>query len=202
MSKPVSVIMLVKDPPIDRLAALVEYMRPVADQFVIVVDSRTDTDDYDIMATWAGVELVNFDWCDDFSAARNAALPHVKNPWTLHLDPDELPTLGAMEYIALVTHPNAVDAPVGHAFWFFNWWGGVLGDPMPYHYHIRLWRSGHGKFYRKVHELVMLDGKNEVQTRGITVKMVPADRFIIHSKPADKLKADQDYYEQLGEKSL
>jgi hypothetical protein len=202
MTKPVSVIFLVKDPPMDRLAALVEYMRPVADQFVLVVDDRTDEEDVEIIKTWDGTVIVPFKWCDDFAAARNAALPHVTNAWTLHLDPDELPSIAAMNYIAAVTDPECPDPAVGYVFWFFNWWGGILGELAPYHYHIRLWRSGHGRFYRRVHELVMLDGKNESQTRGNIAKMVPADRYFIHSKPKERIEVDQDLYDRLGERSL
>lgn len=201
MAKPVSVIFLVKDPPLDRLAALVEYMRPVADQFVIVVDDRTSEEDVEVMKEWDGVVIVPFKWCDDFAAARNAALPYVTNPWTLHLDPDELPSLAAMDYIIEVTDPDNPDKSIAHVFWFFNWWGGVLGEVMPYHYHIRLWRSGHGRFYRKVHELVELDGRNEGSTRGNIAKMVPPDKYFIHSKPRERIEKDQDLYERLGERS-
>jgi hypothetical protein len=202
VTKPVSVIFLVKDPPLDRLAALVEYMRQVADQFVIVVDDRTSGEDVDTMLTWDGVVIVPFKWRDDFSAARNAALPHVTRPWTLHLDPDELPSIPAMEYIAGVTDPANPDTSIAHVFWFFNWWGGRLGDVMPYHYHIRLWRTGHGKYYRKVHELVELDGKTEDQTRGNIAKMVLPQNYIIHSKPQVAIEKDQALYERLGERSL
>lgn len=201
MTKQVSVIFLVKSPPIDRLAALVEFMRPVADQFVIVVDTRTTEEDTLIMAAWKGVVIVPFEWCDDFAAARNAALPYVTNPWTLHLDPDELPSYEAMGFISNVTWN--MSGPLAYIFWFVNWWGGVEGPKMPYHWHIRLWQSGHGKFYRKVHELVELDGKQETSTRRTPVaELAPMTAYIIHSKPAAMLEPDQALYEKLGERSL
>lgn len=198
----VSVIFLVKDPPIDRLAALVEYLRPIADEFVVVVDTRTREDDIEVMSSWDGVKIVPFEWCDDFAAARNAALPHVTNPWTLHLDPDELPSIYAMAHIAEVTHPDKYTFPLAYIYWFKNWWGGVEGPEEDYHWHIRLWRTGRGKFYRPVHELVMLDGQQEPMTRGTVAAFAPKQAVIIHSKPADKVWSDQDYYETLGERSL
>jgi hypothetical protein len=202
MAKQVSVVFLVKDPPISRLAALVEYLRPIADQFIIVVDDRTATEEVETMLKWEGVEIVMFKWCNDFSAARNAALPHVRNPWTLHVDPDELPSYEAMKYIEKVTAPDGPKGPVAYIFWFKNFWGGTLGESAPYHWHIRLWRSGIGKWYRNVHELVALHGAEESNTRGSLAAHAPESAYFIHSKPADKVEVDQAYYERLGERSL
>jgi hypothetical protein len=202
MAKQVSVIFLVKNPPMSRLAALVEYLRPIADQFVIVVDDRTDTESVKVMQSWPGVETVAFTWVDDFAKARNAALPYVRNPWTLHVDPDELPSVEAMKYIERVTDPDAPKMPLGYVFWFRNFWGGVLGPSENYHWHIRLWRTGHGRFYRAVHELVELDGMNESHTRGTRAPHAPEAAYFIHSKPTDMIESDQAYYELLGERSL
>jgi hypothetical protein len=199
--KPVSVIFLVKDPPLERLAALVEYLRYIADEFVFVVDNRTSQAAVDVILEWPGTKVVEFEWCDDFAMARNAALEHVTRPWTLHVDPDELPSVPMMLHIREVTEANA-EWPVGYIYWTPNWWGGVKGREEPYHWHIRLWQSGHGEFYRKVHELVRLNGQDESMTRGNTALPSPKDAYLIHSKPWDRVFIDQAYYEQLGERSL
>jgi hypothetical protein len=199
--KPVSVIFLVKDPPIERLAALVEYLRFVADEFIIVVDDRTDATLVNIMHGWYNVKVVPFTWVDDFAAARNAALPHVTRPWTLHVDPDELPSVEMMLHIKEVTEKND-EFPAAFIYWTPNWWGGTKGEEMPYHWHIRLWKTGHGQFYRKVHELVRLDGLDESMTRGTLAKQAPPIARLIHSKAWDEAIAAQDYYETLGERSL
>jgi hypothetical protein len=198
--KQVSVVMLVKDPPIDRLAALVEYMREVSDEFIIVVDDRTDAMLVNIMAGWYDVKIVPFTWIDDFSAARNAALPHVTRPWTLHLDPDELPTFAMMQHIKEVTAPDA-NSPLAFIYWTPNWWGGTKGDEQPYHWHIRLWKTDHGHWYRRVHELVSLNQMEESMTRGNIAVHAPKSAYLIHSKAWDDAIAAQDYYEKLGERS-
>lgn len=198
--KTVSTILLVLDPPLERLAALVEYLRTVSDEFIIVVDTRTNAEAVNIMSEWYDVKLVPFEWCDDFAAARNAALPHVTRPWTLHVDPDELPSFELMEFIAQATTSD--EGPTGWLIWTPNWWGGVKGPEEPYHWHLRLWKSGHGRFYRRVHELVELDGQNEQWSRGVTALMAPKKARLIHSKPWDRLYIDQDYYESLGERSM
>ncbi len=46
----VSAAFLVKDPPLDRLVALIELLRPVVTDYVIVVDDRTAVETADIMA--------------------------------------------------------------------------------------------------------------------------------------------------------
>jgi glycosyltransferase involved in cell wall biosynthesis len=199
--KPVSVIFLVKDPPLERLAALVEYMRAVADEFIVVIDDRTADATVTIIRDWPGVKHVMFRWCDDFAAARNAALPLVTRPWTLHLDPDELPSFEMMQHIKQVTERNA-ERPIAFTYWTPNWWGGKKGEEMPYHWHIRLWQTGHGEFYRAVHELVRLDGMEESMTRGTLAVEAPREARLIHSKGWEDAVAAQDYYETLGERSL
>ena len=86
--------MLVKDPPLDRLAALLDYVSPVVSQTVIVVDDRTAKSYADPLIELVGPSghVEPFHWTDDFSAARNAGLEHATGDWILHLDPDELPS--------------------------------------------------------------------------------------------------------------
>lgn len=201
-TKNLSVIYLVKDPPIDRLAAQVEYMRAVADEFIFVIDSRTSDEDIDTITMWPGATVVLFHWVSDFSLARNAALPFVSRAWTLHLDPDELPSYRMMTFLKGVTaYPEQMGKTIGYLFWTRNWWGGVEGEQKDYHWHLRLWKSDRGYFYRKVHELVMLDGKPEHETRNNIAEFAPKEAYLIHSKSADSLEMDQKYYESLGEAS-
>ncbi len=61
----------------------------------------------------AGAQLVDFPWCDDFSAARNASLEPATGQWILFLDADERvsPELKA-DIRRLVTDPQAGAATV------------------------------------------------------------------------------------------
>jgi hypothetical protein len=106
-----------------------------------------------------------------------------------------------MLHIKQVTEAEST-SPLAYIYWTPNWWGGVKGEEQPYHWHVRLWRTGHGQFYRRVHELVRLDGMDESATRGVSAIQAPPLARLIHSKPYERLEADQDYYEQLGERSL
>jgi hypothetical protein len=196
--KQVSTILLVNDPPIARLAALIEYMRAVSDEFIFVVDSRADPLRTSVIASWPGVTIVPFEWTDDFATARNAALPFVTRPWTLTVDPDELPSVGMMAHILSVTAEGADEKPIAYIYWTPNWWGGVKGVDEPCHWHIRLWRSGRGAYYRPVHELVRLDGKDEPQTRGNIAVHAPGYAYLIHSKSADLMAEADALYGRLA----
>jgi glycosyltransferase involved in cell wall biosynthesis len=55
---------------------------------IIVVDTGS-TDRTVEIARQHGAEIHSFAWCDDFSAARNAALAHATGDWILVLDADE-----------------------------------------------------------------------------------------------------------------
>ena len=200
----ITLAMLVKDPPIDRMAALIDLCSPIVGQTVVVVDDRTRESDVRLIESW-GAQIVPFTWCDDFAAARNAALPHATGDWILHLDPDEVPTLAALEFIRSVDAapwtPGVMHEggwypePLGFLFWFRNYWGGERGEEREYHWHCRLFRRLLGSWYKPVHEQVMLDGRVESQTRGTwLLPKAPKGAYVIHSKPVEALAvADAQY---------
>lgn len=69
------------------LAQCLKSVRDIAQQ-IIVVDTGS-TDGTVTIAKDFGAEVYSFKWCDDFSAARNAALEHATGDWVLILDADE-----------------------------------------------------------------------------------------------------------------
>jgi tetratricopeptide (TPR) repeat protein len=69
------------------LGQCLESIRELARQIVVVDTGSTDWT-RDIAARF-GAEVYAFDWCDDFSAARNAALERATGDWVLFLDADE-----------------------------------------------------------------------------------------------------------------
>src|ERR1700743_622324 len=62
-------------------------VRGIADE-VIVADTGS-TDRTGQLAKEPGPVVCHFPWCDDFSAARNAAISHAHGDWILWLDADE-----------------------------------------------------------------------------------------------------------------
>ncbi len=62
-------------------------VKGIAGQIVVVDTGSTDRTVE--IAKEFGAEVHSFAWCDDFSAARNAALEHATGDWVLMLDADE-----------------------------------------------------------------------------------------------------------------
>ncbi|HTA30996.1 MAG TPA: glycosyltransferase, partial [Candidatus Cybelea sp.] len=62
-------------------------VRVLASQIVVVDTGSTDRTIE--IARECGAEVHSFAWCDDFSAARNAALEHATGDWVLIIDADE-----------------------------------------------------------------------------------------------------------------
>jgi GT2 family glycosyltransferase/tetratricopeptide (TPR) repeat protein/glycosyltransferase involved in cell wall biosynthesis len=80
------------------LAQCLRSVRPLASQIVVLDTGSTDRTVQ--IAREHGAEVHSFAWCDDFSAARNAALEHAAGDWVLILDADEELMAGQAEVLA------------------------------------------------------------------------------------------------------
>ena len=81
-------------------------MRGFASQIVVVDTGSTDRTVE--IAREFGAEIYSFAWCDDFAAARNAALEHATGDWILMLDADE--ELPAAQHAKLLADMKNADA--------------------------------------------------------------------------------------------
>ncbi|MHC5071760.1 MAG: glycosyltransferase, partial [Planctomycetota bacterium] len=72
------------------LDACLRSAAPCVDEMIVVDTGSTDRT-VDI-AQSHGATVKHFEWCDDFAAARNAALEHASGDWILSLDADEVLT--------------------------------------------------------------------------------------------------------------
>ncbi len=198
MEPGLSVHMMVKEPPIDRLALLVDYLTILADEFIIVDTGSTDQVK-DIMRSWKKVTVIEEEFTN-FSETRNKGLELHKYEWTLGIDPDELPSVGMISHMnAVIRNEVARPSALGWLYWTVNYWGGILGPEKSYHWHCRLWRTEAGRLYRPVHELVRLNGKGEEETRGTNLlPAAPKKAYLIHSKPQDTIERDDALYARLG----
>lgn len=71
----------------ERLAECLESARAAVDE-IVVVDTGS-TDGTVAIAEQYGATMGTFDWCDDFSAARNVSLQLATGDWILWLDADD-----------------------------------------------------------------------------------------------------------------
>src|ERR1051325_8465006 len=81
-----SICMIVRDNE-DTLARCLESVRPIADE-IVVVDTGSKDSTVGIAENFGAI-IGNFEWCDDFAAARNAALRLATCKWVLSIDADE-----------------------------------------------------------------------------------------------------------------
>jgi len=88
----ITLCMIVRDEQ-ELLPACLQSVQGVVDEMVIV--DTGSNDDTRAIASAAGAKVVDFVWCDDFAAARNAALAHVSGDYILMLDADERLAKGA-----------------------------------------------------------------------------------------------------------
>ncbi len=87
LPKPVlSLCMIVKN-EIQNLPRCLASVKPYVDEMVVVdTGSQDGTPE---IALKSGAKVKNFEWCDDFAAARNYAISQASGDWILMLDADE-----------------------------------------------------------------------------------------------------------------
>ncbi len=86
VGRKLSVAMIARDAEATISAAL-ESVRSIADEIVVVDTGSTDRTRE--LAQKGASKVIDFRWCDDFSAARNFALGHLSGDWVLWLDASE-----------------------------------------------------------------------------------------------------------------
>ena len=99
------------------IARALDSARPYVDRMIVLDTGSTDATREIAMA--AGAAAYSFSWCDDFAAARNAALGHSNADWNLILDADEwieaggeaLATLPAEGVLGEVRVASRMDQP-------------------------------------------------------------------------------------------
>ena len=71
-----------------RLARCLDSVQGLVDE-IVVVDTGSSDATVEVARRY-GAKLGYFEWCDDFSAARNASLELATGDWILWLDPDDV----------------------------------------------------------------------------------------------------------------
>lgn len=140
--------MIVRDEE-DVLPRCLESVRGAVDE-VIVVDTGS-SDRSAAIARKYGAKVVEFAWCDDFAAARNAGLEQASGDWILFLDADEALEQAAREQLRSWTAVSGCD---GLFLNIHNYTGsgqqGVTVNPV-----LRLFRNAPGhRFKGRIHEQI------------------------------------------------
>jgi len=90
-----------------------ESVRDVVNQ-IVIVDTGSEDETGNIAASY-GAEIYPFEWCDDFSAARNESIKYATGDWILWLDADErLKPENKAELLSLLRHETEPVAYIIH----------------------------------------------------------------------------------------
>lgn len=204
MTLDLSMALLVRNPPLERLLPQIDFMSAIVSEFIIVDTGSSDDTIFKMSRMnrhpfgLPKVKIVRRKWRDDFAWARNEALPHITRSWVLVLDPDELPNMAMMRHIEHVTK-NAREEAAGFLYFSRNYFDGALDPPMEHHWHVRMFRNGRGRFYRPLDELVELDGLGEPQTRATSkLPKAPKDAYIIHAKSGPAITESEGLYSAIA----
>lgn len=82
--------------------------KEIADEIIVVDTGSLDSTKQ--IASSVGAKIIDFHWCDDFSAARNASLEESTGRWILVLDADEyLPETSANAIREIITSDKLPD---------------------------------------------------------------------------------------------
>lgn len=183
------------------------------DAEVVLVDTGS-ADDTVAIARAGGCAVHQFPWCDDFSAARNAALSHCQGRWVLSLDADEY--IATADHDALMEH---LRGPSDRAFRFTtrNYTGETTasgfvfsppGDPHAGGYpgwfpstKVRLFPNTPGiAFEGAVHEMI----GPSLARRNITLldSSIPVHHHPLRHRSAAEQRAKQEMYLALGQKKV
>ena len=82
----ISLAMIVKNEE-STIAHCLETVKPIVDEIVVIDTGSTDKTIE--IAKEFGASVHQFQWCDDFSAARNESLKHCSGEWVIIIDADE-----------------------------------------------------------------------------------------------------------------
>ena len=164
------------------LAQCLASVKGLAHQ-VVVVDTGS-TDRTVEIAREHGAHVHSFAWCDDFSAARNAALEHATGDWVLMLDADEeLPPEQHAALRKLLHTPSVIS------------WRLPLQDvgreAEGCSYVPRLFRNAPGLFYAgRVHEQVFTSIEGRRQEWGLETRL--GDATLRHYGYTKELTLERD----------
>ncbi|MET0384045.1 MAG: glycosyltransferase [Burkholderiaceae bacterium] len=108
MTYKVALVMIARDEAA-RIVRALASARACVDEMIVLDTGSTDSTV--ALARSAGAHVAHFEWIDDFSAARNAALAFADADWSIVVDADEWIAEGGIDLLALRhTAPDFVGA--------------------------------------------------------------------------------------------
>lgn len=146
---PISLTMIVKNEE-NFLDACLKSVQEMVSEIIIVDTGSTDRTKE--IAERYGAKIYDFEWIDDFSAARNYALEKATQPWVLQLDADEEIFKGDLDWF-YNTYPWKYE---GYLLYIYNYKKDRA--VMDAHYLIRFFKNKPGnRYHYRIHENLILE---------------------------------------------
>lgn len=177
MSTPIlSIGMIVKDEIrcIERCLKSLEGLRKELPCEVVIADTGSTDGTREIIEKYADI-VFDFEWCNDFAAARNAVLDRCTGVWHLQLDADEWLCDDCKELIHFCKNPKCRNYNTA-AIRIRNYFSENIGEPYNDFTTERIFQIKSGfRFVGKVHEVPKPVGKNAKPKRSILLQ-----QFFLH----------------------
>lgn len=178
----ISVCMIVKNEEAT-LARCLSCLRGIADEIVIVDTGSTDKTKQE--AAQFTDQIYDFEWIDDFSAARNFAFSKATMDYTMWLDADDI--IRFPERVKLMALKPRLDGSVGAVMMKYNTGFDEKGKVTFSYYRERIVRTNAGSLWvEPVHEYLQMHGKIITEdiaiTHAQTAPRMPGRNLSIYEK--------------------
>lgn len=134
---------------------------------IIIVDTGSTDKTIEIASKYPKVKIINFEWSDDFAAARNAAFPYITSDWVIWIDADEYlyeEDAASIKEVAGIFQDITAPVLIRIGIMCQNDDGSINGK-----YSVsRMFRmKDKFKFFGRIHEQVVLNEKNIYENEDI-----------------------------------
>lgn len=158
----------------------IENIKDLVDEMIVVDTGSTDNSKE--IAQAAGAQVYDFQWCDDFAAAKNFAISKAKGKWIFFLDADEYFPLKChnplrqqmkrfSEKEALICRLINIDVYNDNKY-------------LNSFYQMRIFRNLPSiRYISRIHEMLTKKGKEKLKAQ-----MLSPEIYIYHTGYSDKLK--------------
>jgi len=195
----VSLNLIIGDNNIEQCDRMLNNIKSMCDEIIIVYTGNTKYDIIKSIANYYNAKLFKFNWCDDFSAARNFCLKQSTKHWNLRLDYDEMiPADKALKVWNLANRGEVT----GYVFPVKNYLDNIQPNPKWFHSQtIRMFVNDPRLQYEGfVHEEIDSSFK-KLGKVNIAFSPIPIEHYG-YLQPEEVLQAKFEYYHQLNLKQI
>lgn len=170
------------------LSPLLAFVQQHVDEMVIVDTGSTDRT-IEVARLYTS-KVFEHPLGHDFSGVRNFALTKATEPWVLHIDADEWPTLELLDWIRMFLATSDDHSVSCVEIRRQNYIDGKPIGVHTYEWHRRLFRR-ELRYVGRIHEKLVVDSD--------LVLRAPEELLLLHHKSAERQAQQDEFYKQWPE---